>query len=63
MATIKGKWEHLWGNPEVVRGECSVCKRCSELKTEVYYLSTEVTGLDKCPHCGIEMEPFFKIFE
>jgi hypothetical protein len=61
----KGEWEHIQGQfqTETAWGFCSICKNKSYLNVEPYYLSVDVVGLPKCPHCNSEMKLYFRNFE
>ena len=60
----KGKWEKIRGSllTEKAYGTCSICHKESELKTEPYFLSVDVIGLDKCPNCNSDMEFYIHNF-
>lgn len=62
---MKGKWKNIYGSllTEKAYGTCSICHKKSELKTEAYFLSLDVMGLDKCPNCNNNMEFYYNNFE
>ena len=65
MSKQRGKWVGIHGSllTEKAYGTCSICHRQSLLITEAYYLSLDVTGLERCPNCNSEMEFYFENFE